>query len=217
MAYTLLTPPVNEPLDFVETKTFLRVEVTEDDVLIKAFISAARRNVEQYLRRSLITQTWRRYLDTFPLYSTTLLPPGVVYGQNYPFNYPLTSSVNIELEWGKVASISSIKYYDENDVFQTFSSAKYRLDNVTEPARIVLVKGEVWPVTQYRRPNAVEIEYIAGYGATYDLVPQDIRLAMWLLVGHWYENRMEVTDVENFQLPIGIERILTPHRIMTFS
>lgn len=217
MAYTLQTPPVNEALDFVDTKNYLRVEVTEDDYLIKAFISAARRHTEQFLRRSLITQTWRRYLDTFPLYSTTLLPPGLVYGQNYPFNYPLTSSVNIDLEWGKVQLISSIKYYDENDFFQTFSSAKYRLDSVTEPARIVLVKGEVWPVTQYRRPNAVEIEYVAGYGATFANIPDDIQLAMKLLVGHWYENRMSVSDTEYLEMPLGVERILTPHRIMTFS
>ena len=66
---TLLSAPAVEPLTLAETKLYCKVETSFDDSLLNAFIATARRYVEEYIKRVLITQTWRISYDyhEFPL------------------------------------------------------------------------------------------------------------------------------------------------------
>ncbi len=59
-----VTPPESEPLTLAETKLFLRVDGTEDDNLITDMISVVRESAEEYLRASLITQSWKLAFDS---------------------------------------------------------------------------------------------------------------------------------------------------------
>jgi uncharacterized phiE125 gp8 family phage protein len=62
-----VTAPASEPLTLSETKLFLRVDATNEDTLITDLITAARMDCENWLRRSLITQTWKlAYDDSVP-------------------------------------------------------------------------------------------------------------------------------------------------------
>lgn len=56
---TLVTPPEYEPLTLAEAKLFLRVDGSEEDTLISHLIAAAREKAEGWMRRSLLTQTWK--------------------------------------------------------------------------------------------------------------------------------------------------------------
>lgn len=59
-------PPSN-PLPLRKPSFFLRVDGTTEDTLITTLISVAREAAEQYMQRSLITQTWEiSYNDTAP-------------------------------------------------------------------------------------------------------------------------------------------------------
>lgn len=59
------TAPASEPLTLTETKEFLRVETSGDDDMITRMIAVARIAAEQYLRRSLITQSWKVSFDDY--------------------------------------------------------------------------------------------------------------------------------------------------------
>lgn len=56
---TLVTPPQYEPLTLAEAKLFLRVDGSEEDTLISHLVAAAREKAEGWMRRSLLTQTWK--------------------------------------------------------------------------------------------------------------------------------------------------------------
>ncbi len=51
--------PAAEPVTVEEAKTYLRIDSAEEDILINDLIVAARMSAEQWLRSSLINQTWK--------------------------------------------------------------------------------------------------------------------------------------------------------------
>jgi uncharacterized phiE125 gp8 family phage protein len=99
--------------------------------------------------RSIINQTWRLTLDAFPDALKLYNPP--------------------------IVSVSSVKYYDEDNVLQTLDPQDYTVDNVSEPGYIVPAPDVDWPCT-YDKINAVVVEYVAGYGATAASTPPEVRL-----------------------------------------
>ncbi len=101
MALIIQTEPAEEPLSIEEVKTHLRVDMDDDDDLIQNLITSARQYAESYLKRSLISQTWKYYLDEWP-----------ESGEDY-----------IELPMPPLQSVSSVKYTDYNSVQTTLGTA----------------------------------------------------------------------------------------------
>lgn len=187
---SLVSDSTIEPVSVLEVKNHLRVTESDEDVLIAGLITSARKIVEQITRRSLISQTWRLYLDAFPY------------------------SSSIELPFPPLVSVSSVKYYDQNGALQTLSSTTYQTDNRSTPGLIVLTEDGAWPLTEGDKVNAVEIEFIAGYGATAAAVPSPIRLAITHLVAHWFENREPFSTGQLYSVPSTFENILMPYRFL---
>ena len=73
----LVTPPATEPLTLAEAKLALRVDGSVEDGYITSLIKAARGVAEEYLWRSLITQTWQLQFDQY-VPNVVLLPKGPV-------------------------------------------------------------------------------------------------------------------------------------------
>lgn len=44
------------------------------------------------------------------------------------------------------------------------------------------------------------------------VLPDDIKRAMLLLVGYWYENRVAVNDFEQAEAPLGFNWLVDPYR-----
>src|SRR3990167_9642771 len=129
------------PVTLTEAKAHLRIDNSTEDTLITTLINVATEYAEKRLSRSLISQTWDLYLDEFPSENKIVIP--------FP---PLQS-------------ITYIKYYDSNNIQQTWASSNYVLDTIKEPGEVVQSSaGSGYPGT-YDRPNAVNIRFIAGYGA----------------------------------------------------
>ncbi len=164
-----------------------------EDTLLTRLITVARRHCEQVLNRVLITQTWDLWLDRFPVtsYIEVPLPP--------------------------LASITSIKYYDTANTEATWSPATdYFVDTISHPGRIALAWGKYWPTTTLRETNGVDVTFVAGYGATAASVPDEIKQAILLLIGHLYEHREEITDKVLTQTPAAVDALLYPYRIWRF-
>lgn len=186
----LVADATDEPVTLEEAKAHLRVDVTDDDDLITALITAARQIVEMVLRRALLSQDWELLLDAFPATDTTLeipLPP--------------------------LQSISAITYTLEDGTSATVAATDYTVDTGSTPGRIALNSGSSWPGDSLSALGGVQIAFTAGY-ASADDVPQAIRQALLLLVGHLYENREAVTDTKTLQTtPLAFEYLLQPYRV----
>ena len=185
MSLRLITAPSVEPVSLVEAKKHLRVSASDEDALITALIVTAREAVEHELGRALVSQTLEKTLDMFPF--------------------------AIELPNPPVASITSIKYLDENGIEQTLSSSSYTLDNASDsrPAWLTPAYGYAWPST-YAEINAVKVRYVAGW-ANAAAVPQAIKQWMLLNIGHWFENR-EASGDKREPMPF-ISGLLDRYRI----
>lgn len=199
MALKLVTPPAAEPITLVEAKSNLRIDHADEDSHINILIAAARRLVERETARALITQTWQLFLDKFP----TAMPD------------PDRRVQLIRQPLPPLQSITHIKYVDTDGVLQTWPSADYRVDNASEPARITPEFEKQWPEIR-SVINAVEIQFVAGYGNTGSDVPEELRQAMHVLVAHWYENREAVmTDLRELPEPVQLsfESLISNYRV----
>jgi len=193
MSFVVVTAPAEEPITLSEAKAHLRVDDSSSDALITSLIVAAREYAEKYTNRALITQTLRAYYDSF-------------YDQNPDGVLRLPRPV--------LQSVTSVKYIDTNGTEQTVSSSLYKVDVASVPARVVPVFGEVWPSARYEI-NAVYVEYVAGYGLA-DVVPQDIKQAMFLHIGHMFENREQTTPVAISEVPMAYLALMSTYRVWGF-
>ena len=94
----------------------------------------------------------------------------------------------------------SVVYIDTDGATQTVSSSVYDVDIDQEPGRLRLAYSESWPSDRRSTPNSVIIRFVAGYGDA-DAVPETIKAAIKLLVGHLYEHRVQtiLADVAELQ------------------
>ena len=186
----VITEASVEPVTVAEVKNHLRVTDNTEDGIISGLITAARKYVEQILRRSLINQTYAYYLDDFP---------------NREF---------IQLPFPPLLTVDFVKYYDQTGVLTTMPTDDYQVDNKATPARITLKDDATYPTVELDKVNAVEIQYQAGYGNTADDVPMPIRLVIIQLVSHWFENREPFSTTQMYGIPKTLDVILAPYRFM---
>ena len=187
------TAPTGETLTEAEIRNYLRVDDVNELATLQLLRVAARRFFESYTGRSVLTQTLTLFLDDVndvndPIYEGIYNKPDLNFYKNY-----------IVLPSPPVQSVSHIKTYDDRDTATTFAASKYYLDKVREPARIVLRTGETFP-TALRVANAVEVKYVAGYGAA-AAVPQDIKVGMLMHIAYMYDQR---GDMKNYQETINV-------------
>lgn len=194
MRYSLqvTTDPTAEPLSLDETKTFLRVDSSDEDDFILSLIAAARQYCEAVTKRSFTTQTMRMYMDDWPDGDTIEMPR------------PFDSST----------ATPTVKYYLSGSTTATvLGSTNYWVDNSSEPGRLVLRDAVTWPTVDLRSANAVEVTMQTGYGGEVD-VPDGIKMAMRLLVGHWYANREAVVvGTISTSLDIAVAALLSPFMV----
>ena len=189
MRFTIKTAAGEEPLTVQEAKDFLRVEGTADDNVLDTLITAARLHAENILSRSLVTKTYEARADY--MHDGFILPrPNLI-------------------------SVTSIKYNDTDGVQQTLAADQYVADIYSAPARIVPAYGVYWPRARLE-PNSVIIEYIAGYGSAED-VPQNIKQAMLLHIGHMFENREATVEATVSEVPMGYKALMANYIVRKFE
>ena len=195
-----------------EQKSFMRVDFSDDDTLIAELIKSAQNVIETYINRAITTQTLSLFLDRLPFYSDLKLQEGIFTAPDLEYN-----SNFIVLPKPPVASVTHVKYYDNDNNASTFASSNYYVDIISEQARVVLKTGSSWPtVSETRNANAYEIKYVAGYGGASD-VPEPIVQAIKLLTTHLYENREAVTSLSVNAIPYTIGALLQPYKVQRLN
>jgi uncharacterized phiE125 gp8 family phage protein len=188
MALILTGGPAVEPVTLAEAKAHLRVDGSDEDMLISSLILTSRLHIEAALGLALITQSWSYFLDAWPRGTALKLP------------------------LRPVQSVAAVQLYAPNDAVTVVDPATYLLDGKNDPSRLVRRGPWVWP-TPVRAANGIEIAFTAGFGDTAADVPASIRQAVLLLVAHWYEHREPIEiGAATVTIPHGVSDLLQPYR-----
>ncbi len=186
---TLKTAPAKDALSDAEVISHLRVgpDCLDAEADLRGKVKAAISDVENATSRQLVTATWQLVLCEFPPDDRIILP-----------RPPLLT-------------VDSITYYDSSNALQTLGVSLYTVlapaGERALPGAIVLASGQGWPAT-YVRPDAVTIEFKAGYGAEPATVPAFLRAMALLRLGELYEQRNPVAA------PIDLASALAGWRVL---
>lgn len=184
---TIYAQPAIEPVTLDEAKRHLRETDADNDALIVAYIAAARQHAEDFLGRALISRTYDYKLD-----------------DGWP--------CEIALPRPPLVSVTSVTYVDVNGATQTLSPSLYQVVAGMICGQIVPAYLAIWPLVRCQ-PDAITVRYVAGYGTTTADVPDAIRMAILMLVGHFYANRESVVVGSTAtELPFAVSALLSPHK-----
>ncbi|MCK9541372.1 MAG: head-tail connector protein [Novosphingobium sp.] len=193
---TLDTAPATDPVTLAEVKAHIRVDHTDEDAAIADMILAATQRLDGrdgLLGLCLITQRWTLTLDAFASEIAIPLPP--------------------------CQSIDAISYVDTDGVTRTLDAGAYQAFGLgsADGAKVRPAYGQRWPAIR-NQPDAVAITFTAGFGDDPDDVPEPIRTAIKMRVGHLYEHRESVTIGSGFitDTPDGAEDFVRGFRTWTF-
>ena len=163
MGLKLITANTDWAISLEEARDHLDITSgdTNDDAYIQTLIEAAQKKIEEDYDLSLTARTYDLYLDDFP---------NIIAIWMYP-----------------IASVDSVKYTDDDGNSQTVTSTNYTTDLTQKPARIGPVSSYTWP-TPRDSIAAVQVRFTTGFSSP-DTIPSDIKQAMLLIIGDWFDNR----------------------------
>ncbi|MEP0455123.1 MAG: hypothetical protein ABJD57_19885, partial [Roseibium sp.] len=117
MTSVVVTPPALEPVTVAEMHNQLRLAGAQEEDLLSGFIQAARQQIERETRRALIRQSWRLYLEAWPMGRIVSLPIA------------------------PVLSVDEVTVYDLDGDGHVLDPSEYTLDRSSNPARIRIGLG----------------------------------------------------------------------------
>jgi len=186
-------PPADPPVSVAECKSHLRVSHSDDDTIIGIYLNAAVARLDGYsgiLGRCMVTQSWRQDFECWPDLSVIRLP------------------------FADVSAVTSLKYFDADNVEQTVSAGLYALAEDELGGLLWLKKDFTAPTHNDDRPDPIQVTFVAGYGAA-AAVPAALKAAILLMVGDFYENREDTVigvGVDVRPLPRGVDALIAPYR-----
>lgn len=108
----------------------------------------------------------------------------------------ITGHVDIPL--GPVTAVESVTVNGE-----ALDPNEYRLETDRTPARVYFGVSQ-----RSIEEDGIKIVFTAGY----ETIPQDLKQAALLIVGHLYRNREATSDIRQYELPLAVESILSRYR-----
>ncbi|MBB3947185.1 putative phiE125 gp8 family phage protein [Rhizobium skierniewicense] len=183
MTYAQLTPPQAEALTLADVKAHLRLDGDDEDALLTSLIATARDYLERQTGLCLMRQSFRLYLDDWPLNSVILIAKG------------------------PVQAIETILVFDDaGDPFDVTAIEKL-LDGEGRPARLWVRQ----PPAPGQPLNGIEIDFTAGFGESGADVPDTLKRAMLVHIAHMYAFRGAVSPADQpAGVPRGYERLIAP-------
>ncbi|MDX0897438.1 phage gp6-like head-tail connector protein [Sinorhizobium medicae] len=188
----LVTPPADVVVSLAEAKSHLRVFHNDDDAYIDALVETATAlldGADGWLGRALVEQVWQYNIDRFPC----------------PDSYGRAGRVYIPL--APLMSVDTVEYTKTDGTTAAITDFRTFGLGSTQPSYILPAVDASWPTTRCE-PETARITFTAGYAEP----PVGIKHAILLMVGHWYENREDVSDGNLVEMPLASKALLMPHR-----
>lgn len=196
--YVVITPPATTPITLATAKAYLKITTTDDDALITALITATTDFAEKFMKKDLITKTWKTFRDDF-FFDEIILRRS-----------PLQTVDRFEY---LVATV--LTPVPAEDFYNTVE---------TDYSRIALVDGKQFPTDGDVRLQNIEIDFKTGFGDSEADIPEDIKTALLAHIAMLYENR---GDCFNFgrvaapkiaaSVPLQSAVIYNQYRILDFK
>lgn len=165
-AYQLVTAPTEFAITDAQMEAHARA-AGQPAEQYQPYVRAAQAWVETVTGRKLVTQTWKWFLDDFPMGDRLTLP------------------------FGQLQSITHITYTDTAGTQTTFSADYWEASTARDPGVLALSYEQSWPSTTLRVLDPIEIQFVCGWTTAAD-VPADLQNAILLIAAHFYENRSAV-------------------------
>lgn len=169
--FELVTPPAGDVVTLAEVKADLRIDTDDFDAELTGWIAAAVERLEDATRRQLLTATWRLYLDQFP-------------------------RREIPIWKAPTQSVEAIEYVGLDGELVEMPAADYVVSPGDAPRVIVPAYGTCWPPTR-RQPQAVRIQFVAGYGEASDVPAMAKGIIKVLVRGYFSGCEMDVEPLLN--------------------
>lgn len=183
MKLFLNTAATGEVVTVEEQKSFMKIDIDDEDSIIEQMISAATKRIEEYCRISILTQKWNVYYNSL--------------------------SDKMELPRAPLQSIDNFYYYDDdysqNDMDENLYKV-FTFEGVAIPGYIRRLKNQSWP-TYTTNGDGIKIEFTSGFGDDSSDVPPDIVMAVFLIVSFWFENR------ESQEMPIEAINLIEKYKV----
>lgn len=168
-------PPDSLPILVDDLKQHLRITHSDDDAYIMELANVAYNWIEDEADITIEETDYRLVLDSMPEFLVLPKPP--------------------------LISLDAIKYYDADNALQTLATSEYYVVPSFKLPGQVTIKGTV---STYARPDAVQVEFSAGF----EEMPYQIPHIMRLLVGSMYEHREAEVTVNTKPLALGVDRLI---------
>lgn len=187
---SLITAPAELPVSAAELRLhhLWTIYPETTDEYLEFLIKAATNHIETTTWRKLVSQTWRLYLDAWPV-------------------------GGIELPFGAASSVGAVRWLDA-DANDTTARVTYDYIPAIFGDFPMVIEGiDGWPSSELYPVDPIRVDFVAGFGAAAD-VPADIRQAIQMLAAHWYEQREAVivgTTVR--KVPYAVDALIGPWKV----
>lgn len=185
----VVTPPASECVTLDELKLQVRVDNGEEDDLLAGYLAAAREAFELATDGRVIIDT--EFTERFSGW-------GSLGGYSPHWVYCRTEPLRLRLAKAKVTAITSVKYYDPDDIEQELEA--YEADLTGTPCVLSCSAG--WPPLSSKRLRPVSVTYSAGW-ADAAAVPASVKLAVKSLAAHWYWCREAYAEADLKAVPMS--------------
>jgi uncharacterized phiE125 gp8 family phage protein len=187
MPLVMTSPPATEPVTVADAKAHMRIDGSDEDILIASLLLTSRLHIETALRLALITQSWTLRLDRWP--------PGR----------------DVKLPLSPLRSVDEVRVKNPSGGAVVVAAESYLVDVASRPAR--LVWNNVIPPIPKVPINGIEIDLTVGFGADGDSVPAPLKHAILMLAAHWYEHRDPAEiGMDGARIPDAVSNLINPFR-----
>lgn len=166
--YKVIVPPASLPLTLSEVKKHLEIDplYVDDDDYLTLLISAVAEYFECFTNRTLINTTFRTYRDRFAdACSCFVLRKAVI--------DPSTVEIN----------------YKKDSVLTPVPPTDYYVTDESSYPGIYLFEGKSWPSDADRVVQAIQIDFVAGFGPDETSIPPKLKIALLNHIAALYTNR----------------------------
>lgn len=182
----IYTPNTSLVVTVDEAKKFASIYRPDQDAMIESFIVSAQTLFEAYTQQTLLTTNFTLYLESLPKCTKIIKTP--------------------------FASLTSIEYLDDNDVWTAIDTSYYTLIIGNPYYSVYLTSSFISPSDiSITNPQKWRINFVAGR-ATADDVPESIKQTIKNIVTDAYEHRTVEEEFALFNVD-QVHMLMNVHRI----